>query len=535
MKPIIEIAKNWGLQEAELKSYGHYAAKVSLEALKRLKNVSIGQLVIVTAMTPTNQGEGKTTTAIGLSQAFNRLGKRAIPTLREPSLGPLMGIKGGATGGGAAQVLPAEEINLHFTGDIHAVGAAHNLLAALIDNSLFRGNNLDLKPERFTWPRVIDTNDRALREILLSSSGKIKDNPYRSFFEITAASEIMAVLCLSESLPELKEKIGKIIIGLNRSGRLIRVKDLGVEGTLAVLLKEALLPNLVQTSEGGLAFVHGGPFANIAHGCNSILAIKMALKLADFVITETGFGLDLGAEKFMHLVAAPFNLSPRALVIVASLRALKMHGGEKADFKAGLENLEKHIENGKRLGLPVVVALNKFTEDTPGEIEWLENFFTKRKIPFAVSEIWQEGGAGAEKLAGKVLAAVKQNKKFKKLYNGNDSFRKKVEAIACGFYGAGEVDYSSEAEKDIALIGKNNLAHLPVCMAKTHKSLSDNPRLLGRPRGFKVKVQRVRPAAGAGFLVVYCGKILTLPGLPLHPRAERIGPGSNGGIEERNG
>ena len=522
MKPIIGIAKNWGLSEEELKGYGPYTAKVSLEALKRLKNASTGQLVIVSAMTPTNQGEGKTTTAIGLSQAFNRLGKRAIATLREPSLGPFMGMKGGATGGGAAQVLPAEEINLHFTGDIHAVGAAHNLLAALIDNSLYRDNKLNLKPEGFTWPRVIDINDRALREILLSSSGKIKENPYRSFFEITAASEIMAVLCLSESFPELKEKIGKIIIGLNRSGRLIRVTDLGAEGTLAVLLKDALMPNLVQTSEGGLAFVHGGPFANIAHGCNSILSIKMALKLADFVITETGFGLDLGAEKFMHLVASPFNLSPRVLVIVASLRALKMHGGEKADFKVGLENLEKHIENGKRLGLPVVVTLNKFNEDAPREIEWLEKFFAGRRIPFAVSEIWQEGGAGGEKLAGKVLESVKQNKKFKKLYNGSDSFQEKVKAIACKIYGAGGVDYSNEAGKNIALIEKNNLAHLPVCIAKTHKSLSDNPRLLGRPRGFKVNVQRVRPAAGAGFLIVYCGRILTLPGLPLHPRAEEL-------------
>jgi len=522
MKPIIEIAKNWGLKEEELKLYGPYIAKVSLDMLKRLGDASEGQLVIVSAMTPTNQGEGKTTTTIGLAQALNRLGEKTIPTLREPSLGPVMGIKGGATGGGASKVLPDEEIDLHFTGDIHAVGAAHNLLAALIDNSIYRGNKLQLNREKLFWPRVIDTNDRALREILLSSSGKIDDNPYKTSFEITAASELMAVLCLSESLSELKERIEKIIIGVNFSKGFIRVKDLGVEGALSFLLKDALMPNLVQTSESGPAFVHGGPFANIAHGCNSVLAIKMALKLADLVITETGFGLDLGAEKFMHLVASPFNLSPRAIVIIASLRALKKHGGEKADFKTGIENLEKQIENGKKFGLPVVVALNRFVEDSSREIKWLSDFFARRKIAFTVSEIWEHGGTGGEDLAKKVLEAVRQNKKFNTLYSQKDSLKQKVEAIACQIYGAGGVKYSKEAEKDIALLKKNKLSHLPICIAKTHKSISDNSLLLGRPKGFIINVQRVKPAAGAGFLVVYCGKIITLPGLPLYPRAEKI-------------
>ncbi len=538
MKPISEIAKNWGVKEEELKCFGPYMAKVSLNLLKRLKNSPEGNLIIISAMTPTNQGEGKTTTTIGLAQALNRLGKKAIPTLREPSLGPFMGLKGGATGGGAAEVLPKDEINLHFTGDIHAVGAAHNLLAALVDNSIYRGNNLKLNPERLFWPRVIDTSDRGLREILLSSSGKIAQNPYKTSFEITAASEIMAVLCLSENFSELKRKIGEIIVGLDFSEKPVRVKDLGAEGALSLLLKDALMPNLVQTSEFGPAFIHGGPFANIAHGCNSILAIKMALKLADFVVTETGFAVDLGAEKFIHLVSSPFNLSPRALVIVASLRALKMHGGEKAGFKLGLDNLSKQIENGEKLGFRVVVALNRFKEDLPQEIKYVEDFFAKKQISLAVSEVWQKGGRGGEDLAKKILEVVNRsggNKTFKGLYTHNNSFKEKVEAIAVEIYGASGVGYSEEAEKDIAFLKKNKLDQMPVCLAKTHKSLSDNPNLLGRPKGFKIKVEKIKPAAGAGFLVVYCGKILTLPGLPLYPRAMRMDLGDDGEIKEKNG
>lgn len=533
MKPILEIAQSWGIREEELKLYGPYIAKVSLKILKRLENSPPGELVIISSMTPTEQGEGKTTTTIGLAQALNRLGKKAIPTLREPSLGPFMGVKGGATGGGRAQVLPSEEINLHFTGDIHAVGSAHNLLASLIDNSIYRGNKFNLNLEKLNWTRVIDINDRSLREICLSFSGKLKEKSYKSSFEITAASEIMAILCLSENFLELKERIGKITIGSDSSGKFIRVKDLGVEGALTFLLKDALKPNLVQTSESGPALVHGGPFANIAHGCNSVLAIKMALPLADLVITETGFGVDLGAEKFIHLVASSFNLSPRLIVIVASLRALKKPGGAKADFKSGMENLEKQLENVQKLGLPPLVVLNKFVGDSTQEIAWVKDYLEEKNIALVVSEIWEQGGKGGESLAQKVLELVKEKKNFKRIYETGFSFKKKVEAVAGELYGAGGVNYSREAEEDLALIEKNGWGELPICLAKTHKSLSDNPELLGRPRNFQVKVERVKVASGAGFLVVYCGKILTLPGLPPHPRAERIDVGEDGEFIEK--
>jgi len=541
LKKIGEIAQSIGLTEDDYEPYGKYKAKVSLDVLKRNAEKKDGKLILMTAVTPTPPGEGKSTVTVGLTQALNKLGYKSIAALREPSLGPVFGMKGGAAGGGMSQVVPMEEINLHFTGDIHAISAAHNLISACIDNHIHFGNELDIDVNNITFKRVIDMNDRNLRSIVVGLGPKVNGVPRENSFQITVASEIMAIFCLADSITDLKERIGEIVFAYNRKGEMLKVKQLNIQGAVAALLKDAIKPNLVQTLENTPVFIHGGPFANIAHGCNSLLATKMALKLSDYVVTEAGFAADLGAEKFLDIKARLGNLEPNVIVIVATVRALKHHGGDK-DLKSenietltkGLVNLEKHIESMQKYNLPVVVAINKFITDTNAEIQVIKDFCAKMDVEVANCEIWEKGGEGGKELVEKVMNAIEKNekseKKYTPLYDLDLSIQEKIEKIAKEIYGADGVDFAPKALNNIKKYVENGYDKLPVCVSKTQKSLSDNPNLLGRPTGFKITINEVRLSAGAGFLVAMAGTIIDMPGLPRKPAAELIDIDENGTI-----
>ena len=536
---ILEIAKKVGLTEDDIEQYGKYKAKVNLNVLKRLEDKKDGKLVLVTAITPTPAGEGKSTVTVGLTQALNRLGKSSVAALREPSLGPVFGMKGGATGGGYAQVIPMEDINLHFTGDLHAIGVAHNLIAACIDNHINSGNLLNIDVTKISWKRVVDMNDRALREVVIGLGGKANGIPRESSFQITVASEIMAALCLANSLMDLKDKIRSMVFGYSRDGKALTVGDLKIEGAVTALLKEALKPNLVQTLENTPVFIHGGPFANIAHGCNSILATKLALKLSDYAITEAGFAADLGAEKFLDIKCRKGNLRPNCVVIVATVRALKHHGGAKElseerleALEKGIANLDKHIENMKKYNLPVVVAINRFVSDTERELEFIEKHCKELDVPVALCEVWAKGGEGGIALAKEVMAQLeKETDNYTPLYSLDLSIKEKIETIAKEIYGADGVEFSSGAKKMLKIIDELGYGNLPVCMSKTQKSLSDNASLIGRPIGFTVTINELRISAGAGFIVAMAGDIIDMPGLPKKPAAELIDIDENGKIE----
>ena len=541
LKKIGEIAQSIGLTEDDYEPYGKYKAKVSLDVLKRNAEKKDGKLILMTAVTPTPPGEGKSTVTVGLTQALNKLGYKSIAALREPSLGPVFGMKGGAAGGGMSQVVPMEEINLHFTGDIHAISAAHNLISACIDNHIHFGNELDIDVNNITFKRVIDMNDRNLRSIVVGLGPKVNGVPRENSFQITVASEIMAIFCLANSITDLKERIGEIVFAYNRKGEMLKVKQLNIQGAVAALLKDAIKPNLVQTLENTPVFIHGGPFANIAHGCNSLLATKMALKLSDYVVTEAGFAADLGAEKFLDIKARLGNLEPNVIVIVATVRALKHHGGDK-DLKSenietltkGLVNLEKHIESMQKYNLPVVVAINKFITDTNAEIQVIKDFCAKMDVEVANCEIWEKGGEGGKELVEKVLNAIEKNekseKKYTPLYDLDLSIQEKIEKIAKEIYGADGVDFAPKALNNIKKYVENGYDKLPVCVSKTQKSLSDNPNLLGRPTGFKITINEVRLSAGAGFLVAMAGTIIDMPGLPKKPSSELIDVDEHGVI-----
>ena len=536
---ILEIAKKVGLTEDDIEQYGKYKAKVNLDVLKRLEDKKDGKLVLVTAITPTPAGEGKSTVTVGLTQALNKLGKSSVAALREPSLGPVFGMKGGATGGGYAQVIPMEDINLHFTGDLHAIGVAHNLIAACIDNHINSGNLLNIDVTKISWKRVVDMNDRALREVVIGLGGKANGIPRESSFQITVASEIMAALCLANSLMDLKDKIRNMVFGYSRDGKALTVGDLKIEGAVTALLKEALKPNLVQTLENTPVFIHGGPFANIAHGCNSILATKLALKLSDYAITEAGFAADLGAEKFLDIKCRKGNLRPNCVVIVATVRALKHHGGAKElseerleALEKGIANLDKHIENMKKYNLPVVVAINRFVSDTERELEFIEKHCKELDVPVALCEVWAKGGEGGIALAKEVMAQLeKETDNYTPLYSLDLSIKEKIETIAKEIYGADGVEFSSGAKKMLKIIDELGYGNLPVCMSKTQKSLSDNASLIGRPTGFTVTINELRISAGAGFIVAMAGDIIDMPGLPKKPAAELIDIDENGKIE----
>ena len=539
MRPIGEIAAKLGITDDELELYGKYKAKVTPETWQRVKDRPNGKLILVTAINPTPAGEGKTTTSVGLADAFARQGRKTAVALREPSLGPCFGLKGGAAGGGYAQVVPMEDINLHFTGDFHAITTAHNLLAAVIDNHIQQGNALDIDVRRIVWKRVLDLNDRALRHIVIGLGGKAHGTPRETGFDITVASEMMAILCLAASLEDMKKRLGEIIVAYSRDGRAIRAKELGVTGALTLLFKDAIKPNLVQTLEGTPAFIHGGPFANIAHGCNSVMATKYALKLADYVVTEAGFGADLGAEKFLDIKCRFAGLKPDAVVIVATVRALKMHGGlpkaelEKVDMAAlekGLANLTKHIESIHAFGLPVVVAVNAFPTDTPEELAFVEEKCTALGAEVALSEVWAKGGEGGLALAEKVAAAAEKPSDFHFIYDTAQSIPEKITAITRTIYGGEGVDFTPAAQKQLAEIEALGLDKMPVCMAKTQYSLSDDAAKLGRPTGFRITVRELRVSAGAGFIVALTGNILTMPGLPKHPAAENMDIDEDGKI-----
>ena len=526
---IVEIAKKLGLTEDDIEQYGKYKAKVNLDVLQKSKRPN-GKLILVTAITPTPAGEGKSTVTIGLTQALNKIGKLSAAAIREPSLGPVFGMKGGAAGGGYAQVVPMEDINLHFTGDMHAIGIAHNLISACIDNHINSGNALGIDITKITWKRVVDMNDRALRNIVIGLGGKANGYPRQDSFQITVGSEIMAILCLSNSITELKEKIKNIVFGTSLDGKLLRVGDLHIEGAVAALLKDAIKPNLVQTLENTPVFIHGGPFANIAHGCNSILATKMALKLTDYVVTEAGFAADLGAEKFIDIKCRLGGLKPDCAVIVATVRALEHHG--KGDLKAGLENLDKHIDNIKnKYKLPLVVAINKFVTDTDEQIAMIEKFCNERGAEVSLCEVWAKGGEGGIDLAEKVLRAIDNNKvPFDYFYEADLPIKAKIEKICKEIYGADGVIFAPATKKVFDIIAAEGLEKLPVCMSKTQKSISDNPALLGKPSGFKVTINDLRLAVGAGFVIAMAGDIIDMPGLPKKPSAEVIDIDENGVI-----
>lgn len=536
---IMEIAKKIGLDEDSIEQYGKYKAKVDLKVLKKLENKKDGKLVLVTAITPTPAGEGKSTVTVGLTQALNKLGKSSIAALREPSLGPVFGMKGGATGGGYSQVIPMEDINLHFTGDLHAIGVAHNLIAACIDNHINSGNALDIDLTKITWKRVLDMNDRALRNIVIGLGGKANGIPRESSFQITVASEIMAALCLATSLSDLKDKIRSMVFGYARDGKALKVGDLKIEGAITALLKEAIKPNLVQTLENTPVFIHGGPFANIAHGCNSILATKLALKLSDYTITEAGFAADLGAEKFLDIKCRKGGLTPNCVVVVATVRALKHHGGAKElseenleALEKGIANLDKHIENMKKYNLPVVVAINRFVSDTEKELEFVDKHCREFGVPVALCEVWAKGGEGGVALAEEVLAQLeKGTDNYTPLYDLDMSIKEKIEKIAKEIYGADGVEFVGPAKKMLKTIDELGYGKLPVCMSKTQKSLSDNAALLGRPTGFTLSVKELRISAGAGFIVAMAGDIIDMPGLPKKPAAESIDIDENGKID----
>ena len=528
MKPIEEIASKIGLAPDDLELYGKYKAKVTLDAWQRVKDRPNGKLILCTAINPTPAGEGKTTTSVGLADALSRRGRKAAAALREPSMGPCFGMKGGAAGGGYAQVVPMEDINLHFTGDFHAVTTAHNLLAALIDNHIQQGNTLDLDVRRIVWKRVLDVNDRALRHITLGLGGTAHGVPRESGFDITVASEMMAILCLADGISDMKHRLGRILIGYTRGGRPVHAEELGATGALALLFKDAVYPNLVQTIEGTPALIHGGPFANIAHGCSSVMATKYALKSADYVVTEAGFGADLGAEKFFDIKCRMAGLTPDAVVIVATVRALKMNGGVAKDalgaenldaLRRGAANLEKHIENIGKFGLPAVVAVNVFPTDTEAELALLEELCAALGAPAVRSEVWAQGGAGGLALADAVETALQKPADFRTIYDTNRSIVEKIETIAREIYGADGVDFTPEAKKQLAEMERLGMTQTPVCMAKTQYSFSDDPALLGRPTGFRITVRELRASCGAGFVVALTGSVLTMPGLPKHPAA----------------
>ena len=537
MKPIVEVAAQLGIDEEELELYGKYKAKVTYGLWNRIKDRPDGKLVLVTAITPTPAGEGKTTTTVGLAQGLAKLGKKVSIALREPSLGPSFGVKGGAAG--YSQVVPMEDINLHFTGDLHAITTAHNLLAALLDNHLHQGNPLNIDPRRVVFRRVIDLNERALRYVNVGLGGKTNGVPRESGFDITVASEVMAILCLSESIKELKERLAKIVVAYTYDGTAVTAGDLNAQGSMAVVLKDALKPNLVQTLEHVPAFVHGGPFANIAHGCNSLQATKYGLKLSDYFITEAGFGADLGAEKFFDIKCREGNLHPSAVVIVATVRALKMHGGvAKSELTGenlealskGIPNLEKHIENMQGFGVPVVVAINRFPTDTEAELKLVHERCAAFGVPVALSEIWAKGGEGGIELAERILEAVEKPNSFHPLYDVAQSPKEKIEKIAKEIYGAKGVTYTAQAEKDLEEIHRLGKDNLVICMAKTQASISDNPALIGRPEGFELTVREVRLSAGAGFIIAITGSIMTMPGLPKVPAAMKIDVDNDGNI-----
>ncbi len=522
-KSITEIAETLGITQDDIELYGKYKAKISDSLGERIRNNKDGKLILVTAINPTPMGEGKTTTTIGLGQAFSKLNKKAIIALREPSLGPCMGLKGGATGGGYAQIVPMEDINLHFTGDIHAITTAHNLLSAMIDNHIKFGNELAF--DRVVWKRAVDLNDRALREITIGLGGEKNGTPREDGFMITVASEIMAIFCLTTDIFDLKKRLGKIIVGYTKTNRPIYARDLKANGAMTVILKDAIKPNLVQTLENTPAIVHGGPFANIAHGCNSIIATKTALKLADYVITEAGFGADLGAEKFFDIKCRKGNLKPDAVVLVGTIRAIKYNGNGE-DFRAlqmGIVNLEKHIENLQKYKLPVVVAINKFTTDTQEEIQFVTERCNKLGVECRLSEVWEKGGVGALDVASAVLELVDGKvSKFEVLYDQNETIENKIKMIAREIYGANGVEFTQEAKDSINIIEENHMDKVPICVAKTQYSFSDNPKLLGRPEDFTLKIREVYISNGAGFIVALAGNINIMPGLPKVPAAEKI-------------
>ena len=540
MVHIDEVAKSLGIEDKYISHFGDYKAKVSLDLTEDKKDVEDGKLVLVTAINPTPAGEGKTTTNIGLSMGLEKIGKKAITTLREPSLGPSFGIKGGAAGGGYAQVVPMEDINLHFTGDFHAITSAHNLIAALLDNHIHQGNELEIDTRRVVWKRVVDMNDRALRNIVVALGGKPNGVPREDGFDITVASEIMAIFCLAHDLADLKERVGDIIVAYNKDGQPVTARDLDAEGAVALIMKDAMAPNLVQTLENTPALIHGGPFANIAHGCNSLIATKMALKLADYTITEAGFGADLGAEKFYNIASRFGDLKPDATVIVATVRALKYNGGVKKEnletenldaLKEGIANLEKHIENVNKFGVPAVVAINKFPTDTEAEVQFVLETIEKLGARGVISDVWANGGDGGAEMA-KAVVDVCENKEsnFEVLYDVEDSIEEKIGTIAREIYGADGVDFTKKCRKEIESIEELGLDKMPICMAKTQYSLTDDPTVLGRPEGFRITVRDIRVSKGAGFLVALTGDVMTMPGLPKVPAANKMDILPNGEI-----
>ena len=541
MKPITKIASTLGIDAGELELYGNHKAKLSDSLRYRVRNNKDGKLILVTAINPTPAGEGKTTVTVGLGQALSAMGKKAAICLREPSLGPVMGIKGGAAGGGYAQIVPMEDINLHFTGDIHAVTAANNLLSALIDNHIQQGNELGIDPRQIVWKRAMDMNDRALRNIIVGLGGRTNGTPREDGFVITAASEIMAILCLAEDITDLKKRLGKIIIGYDYSGAPVTASQLRAEGAMALLLKDAIKPNIVQTLENSPALMHGGPFANIAHGCNSISATKLALKLADYVVTEAGFGADLGAEKFFDIKCRYAGLKPDAAILVATVRALRYNGGvprenlvqENLDaLERGFPNLEKHIENLRKFGVPVLVAINQFSSDSQTELEYIRKRCSDMGIPTAFAQVYAKGGEGGIELAEKLLDLLDTvPSQFRFLYDVKAPVKEKIETIAREIYGASGVTYSPSADRMIKKLSEIGMDDLPICVAKTQYSLSDNPRMLGRPENFEINVREIRLSAGAGFIVALTGDIMTMPGLPKQPAAERIDISEGGTIK----
>ena len=540
MQKITDVAAKLGISEDDIELYGRYKAKLSMDLIRRMENEKPGKLVLVTAITPTPAGEGKSTTTVGLAQGLHKIGKKVIVALREPSLGPCMGIKGGAAGGGYSQVVPMEDINLHFTGDFHAITSAHMLLSAMLDNHIQQGNALNIDPRRIVWKRVVDMNDRELRNIVVGLGGKAHGVPRQDGFDITVASEVMAILCLANDLHDLKERLSKIIVAYDYSGNPVTAGQIKAHGAMAALLKDAIKPNLVQTLENVPAIIHGGPFANIAHGCNSVMATKTCMKLADYTITEAGFGADLGAEKFFDIKCRYAGLKPDAVVIVATVRALKMHGGvPKTELKtpnveavkAGLCNLEKHIENVKKFGVPAVVAINIFAQDTAEELEAVREHCAKHGVNVALSDVFAKGGEGGIELAKEVVALAESGKaNFKPIYELDMPLKEKIETIAKEIYGADGVNYTKEADKALKEFEALGYGNLPVCMAKTQYSFSDDQTLLGRPSGFTITIKNCRIAAGAGFVVVLTGDIMTMPGLPKVPAAEKIDVSDEGVI-----
>ena len=533
LKPIALVAKNYGISEENLELYGNYKAKLSQSFCATQEGKQKGKLILVTATNPTPLGEGKTTVSIGLNDALNRLGKKSIVALREPSLGPCFGVKGGAAGGGYAQVAPMEDINLHFTGDFHAITSANNLLAAVLDNHIHQGNALEINPKKILWKRCLDMNDRVLRNVIVGLGNQADGAMREDHFQITVASEIMAILCLAKDMKDLQERLDKIVVAYNKKGERVYAKDLECTGAMAVLLKDAMQPNLVQSLEGNLAIIHGGPFANIAHGCNSIRATKMGLALADFLVTEAGFGADLGAEKFFDIKCAAAGLTPSCAVIVTTLRTLKYYGGlpkeeiskeNREALEKGLENLEKHIENVKKFGVPAVVAVNRFATDTEGELSFLKDFCAKRGVRCAIMEAYGKGSEGGEELAKAVLETVEAGEvNFHTLQTPEQRISQKIELLAKEIYGADGVEYSNKAKEELKKLEESCYSNLPICMAKTPYSLSDKPNLLGRPKNFRIEIRELSLSAGAGFVVCLAGDVMTMPGLPKEPAAKKIG------------